>query len=48
MGIRVLLCHAIDDPAEAFYAKHGFIESPVDAMTVMLSMTRLGDARSKL
>lgn len=44
MGIRVLLCHAIDDPAKAFYVKHGFIESPVDAMTVMLSMTRLGDA----
>lgn len=41
MGIRVLLCHAIDEPAKAFYIKHGFIESPVDPMTVMLSVTRL-------
>lgn len=44
MGIRVLLSHAIDEPARAFYLKHGFIESPVDPMTVMLSMTRLTDA----
>ena len=44
MGIRVLLCHAIDEPAKAFYVKHGFIEAPVDPMTVMLSMTRLHSA----
>ncbi|HZF97464.1 MAG TPA: GNAT family N-acetyltransferase [Pseudoxanthomonas sp.] len=43
MGIRVLLCHAIDESAKAFYIKHGFIESPVNPMTVMLSMTRLSD-----
>lgn len=43
MGIRALLCHAIDESAKAFYIKHGFIESPVDPMTVMLSMTRLSD-----
>ena len=43
MGIRVLLCHAIDEPAKAFYLKHGFIESPVDPMTVMLSLARLQD-----
>lgn len=42
MGIRVLLCHAIDEPAKAFYVKHGFIESPVDPMTLMLSLMRLG------
>lgn len=43
MGIRVLLCHAIDEQAKAFYLKHGFIESPVDPMTVMLSLIRLSD-----
>jgi len=43
MGIRVLLCHAIDEQAKAFYVKHGFIESPVDPMTVMLSLRHLGD-----
>ena len=44
IGIRVLLCHAIDDSARAFYMKHGFIKSPVDPMMVMLSMARLGEA----
>lgn len=44
MGIRALICHAIDDQAKAFYLRHGFIESTVDPMTVMLSMTRLGEA----
>lgn len=40
MGIRVLLCHAIDDEAKAFYLQNGFIESPIDAMTLMLSLVR--------
>lgn len=44
MGIRALLCHAIDEEAKAFYLKHGFIESPLDPMTVMLSLTRLQEA----
>lgn len=44
MGIRALLCHAIDENAKAFYLKHGFIESPIDPMTVMLSLARLQEA----
>lgn len=44
MGIRVLLCHAIDEEARAFYPQHGFIGSPTDAMTVMLSLVRLQEA----
>lgn len=44
MGIRVLLCHAIDEEARAFYLQHGFIGSPTDAMTVMLSLVRLQEA----
>lgn len=44
MGIRALLCHAIDEEAKAFYIKHGFIESPTDAMTVMLSLGSLQEA----
>ena len=43
MGIRVLLCHAIDEAARTFYLRHGFIESPIDPMTVMLSLLRLRD-----
>jgi GNAT superfamily N-acetyltransferase len=39
VGIRALLCHAIDDAAKAFYLKHGFIRSPIDVMTVMLALS---------
>lgn len=44
LGIRALLCHAINDSAKAFYLKHGFIESPLHPMTVMLDLTKLGSA----
>lgn len=43
LGMRVLLCHAIDADAKAFYLRNGFIESPTDDMTVMLSLGRLQD-----
>jgi len=36
IGARALVCHAMDEMAKAFYLRHGFIESPMDAMTVML------------
>ena len=39
IGARALLCHAIDEPAKAFYLKHGFIESPIHDMTVMLPLS---------
>ena len=38
LGVRALLCHAISEDAKRFYLKHGFIESPVDPMTLMLSL----------
>ena len=38
VGVRALLCHAFDESAKAFYLKHGFIESPIHAMTVMLPL----------
>ena len=38
IGARALLCHATDDVAKAFYLKHGFIESPIHGMTVMLPL----------
>lgn len=38
VGARALLCHAIDETAKAFYLKHGFIESPIHDMTVMLPL----------
>jgi GNAT superfamily N-acetyltransferase len=41
MGIRALLCHAIDERAKEFYLHHGFIASPIDALTVMLNTAKL-------
>jgi len=38
LGARALLCHAIDEPAKAFYLKHGFIVSPIHPLTVMLPL----------
>lgn len=38
IGVRVMLCHAIDEEAKKFYLKHGFLASPVNDMTVMLPL----------
>jgi GNAT superfamily N-acetyltransferase len=37
-GIRALLVHAISDAAKRFYEAYGFIVSPVDPMTVMITL----------
>lgn len=42
IGICALLCHAIDDDAKAFYTKHGFVESPLDRLTLMLGLRGTG------
>ncbi len=44
-GIRVILVHAADDSATAFYRRAGFLPSPVDPLTLMLP---LKDARVAL
>jgi GNAT superfamily N-acetyltransferase len=36
-GIRAILVHAISDGAKRFYEKYGFVASPVDPMTVMIT-----------
>jgi GNAT superfamily N-acetyltransferase len=38
IGVRALLCHAIDDEAMGFYLKHGFVSSPLDPLTLMLGL----------
>jgi len=38
IGVRALLCHAIDANAKAFYLKHGFVESPKDPLTVLIGL----------
>ena len=37
-GIRAILVHAISEPAKHFYEKSGFIASPLDPMTLMISV----------
>ncbi len=37
VGVRALLVHALDDQAKAFYLQYGFIESPIDCLTLFLS-----------
>jgi len=41
IGARILLCHAIDENARKFYLKHGFLESPVEDLTVMLDLAKV-------
>jgi GNAT superfamily N-acetyltransferase len=38
IGVRALLCHAIDEEAMVFYLKHGFVSSPLDPLTLMLGL----------
>lgn len=38
LGIRGLLVHAISDEAKAFYEHHGFMPSPSNPMTLVLSI----------
>jgi GNAT superfamily N-acetyltransferase len=37
-GIRAFLVHAISDDAKRLYERHGFVESPVDPMTLMITI----------
>ena len=39
--IRAMLVHAISDEAKQFCRRYGFQESPIDAMTLMLSIQQL-------
>ena len=38
-GVRGILIHAISDPARRFYEKYGFISSPIDPLTVMITIS---------
>ena len=40
IGVRASLAHAVNETAKAFYLRHGFVDSPVDALTVMLRLPR--------
>lgn len=37
-GVRALLVHALSENAKTFYMNYGFLESPLDPMTLMVSL----------
>jgi GNAT superfamily N-acetyltransferase len=39
LGVRALLCHAISPRAKEFYLRYGFVESPLDPLTLMLNLS---------
>ena len=38
IGVRAILVHAISDEAKAFYDRHGFRASPLDPLTLMITV----------
>lgn len=40
LGIRGLLVHALSHTAAAFYARYGFVASPTNPLTLVLSLKR--------
>lgn len=38
IGIRAILVHAISDEAKRFYERHGFSASPVEPLTLMITI----------
>lgn len=43
-GIRAVLLHAVSEDAKRFYLHHGFAESPVDPMTLMIKLADIEKA----
>ena len=43
-GIRAILVHAISEKAKQFYAANGFVPSPVEPMTLMITLAEAAKA----
>ena len=41
VGVKALLDHALDEEAKAFYIGQGFLESPINTMTLCLRLDEL-------
>lgn len=46
VGVRALLVHALTDDAKNFYLRFGFLESPLDPMTLALPFPKFGSEHS--
>jgi GNAT superfamily N-acetyltransferase len=42
VGVRLVLVHAKDEHAKGFYWHHGFVESPIDPLTLMMLLPSTG------
>ena len=42
IGVRAILVHALSDQARAFYEHHGFRSSPIDPLTLMVTVEEAG------
>jgi GNAT superfamily N-acetyltransferase len=42
VGVRLVLVHAKDERAKGFYRHHGFAESPIDPLTLMMLLPSSG------
>ena len=40
-GIRAVLVHALDETAASFYRNNGFLDSPIDSLTLMLPLAQV-------
>jgi GNAT superfamily N-acetyltransferase len=47
VGIRAMFLHAISEEARRFYRRHGFTESPVDPMMMMVTLADVERALSR-
>ena len=45
-GIRAILVHAISEDAKRFYERYGFAPSPLDPMTLMITVADANNALS--
>lgn len=43
-GIRAIMVHAISEEAKRFYQHYGFVVSPVDPLTLMITVAEAGKA----
>jgi GNAT superfamily N-acetyltransferase len=44
IGVRAFLVHAMSSEAKAFYEHHGFRPSPIEPMTLMMTLAEAGRA----
>jgi hypothetical protein len=47
IGVRAILVHALSDQAKRFYEEAGFVSSPIDPLTLMVTVSEAMKALRK-